>query len=293
MVLLLAGSALGVPSATFRCDLPECVEGTPVYFDLTFRPDGADFAKTEKWRPETVIYEDIDITMDGKVLASHGGAVNLSEGDDTEQVRMSALLPAGSGELELCFNKSVFGEIYALNVGTASGSSGGVVHTRGMYLFTWSDYKKPGNRSCETFARIGITPRASIDCLRDGECGSTERCEDYDCVAIVCGKECAQISNHACSEPECCSSSECPAGEVCSGGGCTPLECGEGQIQEAHSCRDVVCSPLEQRHGKSCALDLIRVSLIMAAIFGAALFLLLGRKSGRGAGLHREKRWYR
>ena len=279
--------------ASHRCELPDCIEGTPIHFNLSISADAADFVEKEDWKPIHVMFDNVRIVSGGSVIATYGQQLNMTEGDEPVTSYISGMIPASGGPLELCFNKSVYGKIYAMNIGTAAGSAGGVVHSRNTFLFTWSEYMKPTNETCEAFAEIDVIPRASIECVRDSECQGAERCEDYMCEPVVCVDTCAQVVNHACTEPECCRSEECPAGQSCADKECKPLECGEGQLEEEHSCRDIVCGFLDNREGKECSLDLGKVSSIVGAVAAVVILLFLRRRKGKQPGSRRKEKWYR
>ncbi len=61
-------------------------------------------------------------------------------------------------------------------------------------------------------------------CTSDAECPTDSECTGGKCVQISC--ECGKIENHACTQYECCSDSQCGQGETCANHACNkPFEC--------------------------------------------------------------------
>lgn len=263
----LLATAYGYPQVSYDCRLPNCVEGTPMDFNLTFGATQAELTETEKWKPASIFYHNITISADGKTVAEVDRDFNITDSNQTETYNASGLVPSGNGSvgLELCYNKSAYGRIYALNVGTASGVNKGIVHTRNDFLFTWSRYVK-SNWTCEPIGNITIIPRATVRCIGDSECGDNESCEGYQCAPVTCEGSCVLVANHSCFEPDCCSSESCSAGKECISNECKPLACNENQATGEHSCRDINCWFFEKREGQGCSLDWLRIIVILALV---------------------------
>jgi uncharacterized repeat protein (TIGR01451 family) len=64
---------------------------------------------------------------------------------------------------------------------------------------------------------LGFTTCPAAGCQTDSECPSSSQCIENSCQPVQC--QCAPIVDHACGAPyECCSDSDCPAGQSCGAG---------------------------------------------------------------------------
>lgn len=286
LLLVLFVSLVGAVDVEYGCEYKDCIEGTNIEFNLTFAPQTADFVPEEKWKPETMHYEYIEIFSGGEAVASSDERISFEDAATTSSLVVEGVIPhptEGKVELTLCLNKSVSGQIYALSTGVTSGSSQGEIHSRNTFLFGWSKYTKPAERSCEQFGTMDVIPRSEIGCLEDEECSTDERCMDYNCEVVLC-EGCEFAENHACYAYECCSSEMCAPGEECASHECVELTCREDQIEETHYCRDVICGLLQKREGKGCVLDLAVLAII--AVVGVVGVLLWVNKTQSGP------KWY-
>jgi len=59
------------------------------------------------------------------------------------------------------------------------------------------------------------------ECDSNINCGPKEECVKGDCVNVTC--ECGYVSNHECTEYECCDDSDCDSGYECTNHSCTAV----------------------------------------------------------------------
>lgn len=307
-LIALTGAASGSISANYTCGYADCIEGLSAGFNVTFTASEAEFADEKDWNPISVIYNNTEVTYNGEAIGALSGFVNLTKAAPAGYLAGEIEMPLpenGVASLQICYNKSVYGDLYSMSTGTASGSNAGKTYSRATFLFGWSKYTKVLNRTCKDLIDVPVKAQSEIGCLDDSRCAGDETCKGYQCEKLSCGEGCVLATNHTCTALSCCAQDDCYGAEECIDGACVQLSCTESQMANNHTCSEVACGLFEKRDGKICVGNQLPLIILFVIIVLVAAYFLVPRM-GDLRGLRapqkprlttkspiRKKKWYK